>query len=181
MNFLVAIKLLKPKQPAIQLPPDTDTDHLPPVLPPKEHHSPSFDLNIARVSLIVEVISFAFVGLSNTPVAFTLFTMLGSFGVGFSPGVHSVALYLYTRRGEKDNGRLFGALSVVQGLWSVNFLVFKLLFFLHILNTWMLQPHLAPRSLAPPCSDSHSSELSGSSLLLSSFCHRRQSLFLSFC
>lgn len=113
----MAIKFLKPKKPSIQLPLDAN---LPP-LPSEEHHSPSFDLNLARVSLIIEVISYASMGLARTPVAFTLFTILGSFGVGFSPGVHSVALDLYQRRGEKDNGRLFGALSVVQALGLVDF------------------------------------------------------------
>jgi len=111
----LAIKFLKPKQPSIELPSDAE----PPSLSSKEYDSPSFDLNLSRISLLVDVISFLFMGLSFTPMAFTLFGMLGSFGVGFYPGIHSVALNLYRKRGEKDNGRLFGALSVIQALSQI--------------------------------------------------------------
>lgn len=124
-GLTVIIKLLKPKQFPIQLPPDPDYGRPPHA---KEHYSPSFDLNIARVSVIIDIISFVGMGLSQTPVVFTLFTMLGSFGVGFSPGAHSVALELYVRRGEKDNGKLFGAMSVVQALWLVKLLFVKSIF-----------------------------------------------------
>jgi MFS family permease len=67
------------------------------------------------------MISYTLVGLASTPVAFTLFTLMGSLGGGFFPATQSVALELYSRRGEKETGRLFGALSVLQALGSVHF------------------------------------------------------------
>lgn len=111
--ILVAIKLLKPRSP-VESPRDTDPSQA------HEHrHSPSFDLNLARVSLFIEVIAYTLIGLASTPFAFALFTLMGSLGGGFSPAVHSVALELYSRRGEKETGKLFGALSVLQALGSV--------------------------------------------------------------
>jgi len=43
---------------------------------------------------------------------------MGSLGGGFSPAVHSVALELYSRKGGKETGKLFGALSVLHALGS---------------------------------------------------------------
>jgi len=37
-------------------------------------------------------------------------------GMAFSPAVQSVALALYVQQGNKESGRLFGALSVLQAL-----------------------------------------------------------------
>lgn len=82
----------------------------------KEIHSPIFDLNLARASLFVEIVSYTFMGLAPTPLSFTLFGMLGSMGSGFSPAMQSVTLAMYTRRGGTESGRLFGALSVIQAL-----------------------------------------------------------------
>ncbi|KAF8969597.1 major facilitator superfamily domain-containing protein [Flammula alnicola] len=84
----------------------------------KEIHSPSFDLNLARASIFIEVIAYTCMGLSPTPMAFTMFGIMGSLGAGFSPAVQSVTLALYARRGGTETGRLFGALSVVQALAS---------------------------------------------------------------
>ena len=90
-------------------------------------HTPSFDLGLARFSLILEVICYTLIPLVMTPVTFTALAMLGSFGGGFNPAVQALALELFSRRQPKDGdggfeaGRLFGALSVIQALWCVSF------------------------------------------------------------
>ncbi len=81
-----------------------------------ERHSSRFDLGLARVSLFIDIISYALLGFTTSPLVFTLSSMLGSMGTGFSPAVQSVALELYTQRGGTESGRLFGALSVIQAL-----------------------------------------------------------------
>lgn len=86
----------------------------------KEIHSPSFDFGLARVSLIIELIISTAMALSISALSFTIFGMLGALGVAFGPATQSVTLALYSRRGGKDVGRLFGALSVVQALWYVS-------------------------------------------------------------
>lgn len=83
-----------------------------------ERHSSRFDLGLARVSLFIDIISYALLGFTTSPLVFTLSSMLGSMGTGFSPAVQSVALELYTQRGGTESGRLFGALSVIQALSS---------------------------------------------------------------
>lgn len=83
----------------------------------KEIHSPAFDLGLARASLLIEIISYSFMGLAPTPISFTVFGMLSAIGSGFSPAVQSVTLAMYSRKGGVEVGRLFGALSVVQALW----------------------------------------------------------------
>ncbi|KAJ7510054.1 major facilitator superfamily domain-containing protein [Mycena galericulata] len=83
-------------------------------------HSASFDLSLARVSLLIEVIAYTAMPFAPTGLIFTLCTMLSSFGGGFSPAVQSASLELYTRKtgesGNVESGRLFGALSVLQAL-----------------------------------------------------------------
>jgi hypothetical protein len=79
--------------------------------------SARFDLGLARISLFVDVLVYALFLLVPTAVAFTVGSMLGSLATGFSPAMQSVALGLYKRRGGTENGKLFGALSVVQALW----------------------------------------------------------------
>jgi hypothetical protein len=116
---LVAIKLLKPRSPPVESLQDADPSQAQSSPLAEHHHSPSFDLNLARVSLFIEMIAYTLIGLASTPIAFVLFTLMGSMGGGFSPAVHSVALELYSRRGEKETGKLFGALSVLQALGSV--------------------------------------------------------------
>ncbi|KAK7054689.1 hypothetical protein VNI00_003152 [Paramarasmius palmivorus] len=84
-----------------------------------EPHSSHFDLNLARVSLFIEIIAYTCMGLATHPIAFTVFGMMGSLGTGFAPAIQSVALDLYTRGGEEtETGKLFGAMSVVQALSS---------------------------------------------------------------
>jgi len=111
------IRLLKPKSPSAQSSLGADPSQ-PQPSSAKEHHSPSFDLNLARVSIFIEMTCYTLLGLAQTPIAFTVFTLIGSFGGGFSPALQSVALELYSRRGEKETGRLFGAMSVLQALGS---------------------------------------------------------------
>ncbi|KAJ7632793.1 major facilitator superfamily domain-containing protein [Roridomyces roridus] len=84
---------------------------------PKQH-SVSFDISLARVSLLIDVIGYAGLPFAPTGFIFTLFTMVCSFGTAFSPAVQSTALELYTRKigGRNESGKLFGALSVVQAL-----------------------------------------------------------------
>ena len=79
--------------------------------------SSHFDLILARVSLLVDLASFVVLVLVQTAFAFTLAAVVAAFGSGFHPAMQSVALGLYKRRGGTENGKLFGALSVVQALW----------------------------------------------------------------
>jgi len=130
----VIIKLLKPKPP-LQLPVEpsestplltsaTSTDIAPASQPStqplheRDIHSVAFDLGLARVSLIIEIISYTLMALISTQVAFTVFAMTGALGMGFSPAIQSVTLEMYARRGGTETGKLFGALSVVQALCS---------------------------------------------------------------
>ncbi|KAJ3502515.1 hypothetical protein NLJ89_g8854 [Agrocybe chaxingu] len=132
-RFEVAIKLFKPEPLVIELPaapeesspllssspsePSSSTTTPRPTIK-KEIHSPSFDLALARISLLVEIISYTLMALSPSALAFTVFGIFGSLGTGFSPAVQSVTLALYARRGGTESGRLFGAMSVVQALCS---------------------------------------------------------------
>jgi len=76
--------------------------------------SVSFDLGLAKFSLLVDIVSFLCMGLARTGREFTVFGVLGAFGLGFNPAMQSATLALYTRRGGTESGRLFGALSVIQ-------------------------------------------------------------------
>ncbi|KAJ6597071.1 major facilitator superfamily domain-containing protein [Mycena vulgaris] len=87
----------------------------------RKPHSASFDLALARGSLVLEVIAYAAMPFAPTGLSFTLFTMLASMGAGFTPAVQSAALELYGQKngsgsGSVESGKLFGALSVLQAL-----------------------------------------------------------------
>ncbi|KAJ6497032.1 major facilitator superfamily domain-containing protein [Mycena vitilis] len=84
----------------------------------REPHSASFDLSLARASLLAETIAYSAMAFASTGMAFTGFTILSSFGSGFSPAVQSAALELYTIKigANVESGKLFGALSVIQAL-----------------------------------------------------------------
>ncbi|KAJ7444922.1 major facilitator superfamily domain-containing protein [Mycena latifolia] len=83
-------------------------------------HSASFDLALARASLVLEIIAYAAMPFAPTGLSFTLLTMLASMGSGFSPAVQSSALELYGQKNggtvNVESGKLFGALSVIQAL-----------------------------------------------------------------
>ena len=87
-------------------------------------HSPLFDLNLARASLLVDIITYALMGLTQNPVLFGLFGTLGALGVGFNPAAQSVALALYAGRGGIETGRLFGATSLIQAIRCDTFCCF---------------------------------------------------------
>ncbi|KAI0723991.1 MFS general substrate transporter [Cerioporus squamosus] len=87
-----------------------------PSVGPNAPHSPKFDLVLARVSLGIEVVVYALMICSTSGLMFAAITALGALGMGFSPAVQSIALTLYNRRGGKDTGKLFGAMSVVNAL-----------------------------------------------------------------
>ncbi|KAF7294735.1 MFS domain-containing protein [Mycena indigotica] len=84
----------------------------------RSHHSPSFDLSLAKASLAVDIISYTAMPLASTGLSFTGATIISSFGSGFTPGMQSVALELYKSQngGRDESGKLFGGLSVIQAL-----------------------------------------------------------------
>lgn len=91
----------------------------PPSRPEHHHHDANFDLNVAKVSVGIEVFVYILMVFSSSGPMFAVIATLGAFGMGFGPAIQSVALTLYNRRGGKDSGRLFGAMSVVQSLRCV--------------------------------------------------------------
>jgi len=82
----------------------------------KQHHTSTFDLNIARVSIVVETTMEILMTLTSSGTVFTVWTAMGSVGAGVSPAVQSLALVLYTNSGGTESGSLFGALSVIHAL-----------------------------------------------------------------
>lgn len=142
-NMAVIIKLFKPKPMIIEIPSSSSRASHPasaeeePLLseeassvdggdppergPPirKEVHSPRFELSIARISLVIDIVAYGTVVIFASQETFVLFGLLGAFGIGFSPAMQTLALAMYARRGGTETGRLFGALSVVQALRCV--------------------------------------------------------------
>lgn len=127
--FLVAIKILKPKPLILEFPviPVETTPLLDSSFSSssamvnrktikKEIHSPLFELNLARASLIVDTVSHILMGLAQSPLPFALSGTLSAFGAGFSPAAQSVALALYAKRGGIETGKLFGAISLIQAI-----------------------------------------------------------------
>ncbi|KAK7020467.1 MFS domain-containing protein [Favolaschia claudopus] len=88
------------------------------LIPPRQPHSASFDISLARISLFIEIIAYTAMPFATTGLAFTAFTMLAAFGSGSNPAVQSVAMELYSKRmgANVEAGRLFGAVSVIQAL-----------------------------------------------------------------
>ncbi|KAJ7039945.1 major facilitator superfamily domain-containing protein [Mycena alexandri] len=84
-------------------------------------HPSSFDLSLARISLFVEIIGYTLMPFAPTGLFYTAFTILASFGAGFSPAIQSVALELYAQQndGTMESGKLFGGLSVIQALAQI--------------------------------------------------------------
>jgi hypothetical protein len=60
--------------------------------------------------------TFVAIPLAPTAGFFVFFSTLSSFGAGFPPGIQAVAIELYSKRGNTETGKLFGALSVLQAL-----------------------------------------------------------------
>ncbi|GAA5965156.1 hypothetical protein JCM21900_004621 [Sporobolomyces salmonicolor] len=79
-------------------------------------HDSHFDLHLARLSLLLDLLGFLAFSLSSHRIPLFLFaTALQSLGSGASPAIQSLALAHSTPR---DAGRLFASLSVVQSLAS---------------------------------------------------------------
>ena len=82
----------------------------------KEIHSLLFDLNLARASLVVEMISYTWMGLTQSPILFVLSIFFDTMGAGFPPAVQSVALALYAEKGGVETGKFLGALSLIEAI-----------------------------------------------------------------
>ncbi len=129
LTTLAVIAWTKNRSRRIQLPTEGEQEPLEsptrpriarsPSVGPSAPHSPKFDLMLARVSLGIEVVVYALLVFSTNGLMFAACTALGALGMGFSPAVQSIALTLYNRRGGKDTGKLFGAMSVVNALRCV--------------------------------------------------------------
>jgi hypothetical protein len=124
---------LKPKQQPIQLPVEnqepiagsSDASAQSAVAPSSAGHVPHhntslrFDLGLARVSLLIDFISYMSLAVAPTGFIYLIAGVLSSFGGGFGPAVQSIALELYARSsgtGAAAAGTLFGALSVLTAL-----------------------------------------------------------------
>ncbi|KZT09660.1 MFS general substrate transporter [Laetiporus sulphureus 93-53] len=139
----VIISFLQPKASAVRLPvepdeplvpsrPSSPSSSPPAAAPPPitqfsstraathHHHAhlPAFDLALARVSLLIEMVAYTLMASAHTGTLFTAYSALGASGAGFGPAINSVAATLYSRRGGRELGKLFGALSVVQVICS---------------------------------------------------------------
>jgi len=132
-------KLLKPKPPPIELAPsplepllelassddDDDGAQARGLRPPSPTEFPlpggplpadvaaRFDIKIARVSLLIDLLGFALLLTLSGPGGFTFATVLACFGGGFGPSAQSLSLFLTT---SQENGKLFGSLAVVSAL-----------------------------------------------------------------
>ncbi|KAJ7219467.1 major facilitator superfamily domain-containing protein [Mycena pura] len=89
-----------------------------PLLRRSSQHSASFDLWLARISLVVDAVAYTTMPLAPNGIAFTVSTVMSSFGSGFMPAVQTVAMALYSKKhgANAESGKLFGALSVLQTL-----------------------------------------------------------------
>lgn len=105
----------------------SEDEERPPEARPKKHrhphHTPTFDLIIAQLSLLLEVICYGIFPFfaSASPAVFKpiyiILSDLSACGAGFGPAIQSLANELYTRRGGTESGKLFGTLSVIQTVW----------------------------------------------------------------
>lgn len=86
----------------------------------KELHSLSSDMTLAWVSMVIEAVAYGAMGLCSSGLPFVVSSVFLWLGCAANPAVQTVALAIYTRVGGTESGRLFGALSVVQALWSVS-------------------------------------------------------------
>lgn len=118
---------VQPEEPLVSEPSTSDSTprSTEPARPGSSNRSIGFDYNLARISLLIEVISYAGAALSPNGLFYTIATVVGAFGSGFGPAAQSVALSLYNQSGGTESGKLFGALSVVQSL-SYVFLLYMI-------------------------------------------------------
>ncbi|KAG1875144.1 major facilitator superfamily domain-containing protein [Suillus tomentosus] len=122
----VIIKLLKPAPVQLPTAPDEPLQNLSSQTLPSRHsntgppsHSAKFDLNLARISIVFDILSFATMIFASDSLVFAFGSILQSLGAGYSPAVQAFALDVYSRRGGKgEAGKLFGAIGVVQALSS---------------------------------------------------------------
>lgn len=122
----VIIKLLKPAPVQLPTAPDEPLQNLSSQTLPSRHsntgppsHSAKFDLNLARISIVLDILSFATMIFASDGLVFAFGSILQSLGAGYSPAVQAFALDVYSRRGGKgEAGKLFGAIGVVQALSS---------------------------------------------------------------
>ena len=86
------------------------------------HHptTAAIDLAVARGSLVVEAVAYVFMALASTGSLFTVFAVVSTLGIAFTPAINTVASAVYTQQGGKELGKLFGALGVVQTIWCVS-------------------------------------------------------------
>ncbi|KAG1827151.1 major facilitator superfamily domain-containing protein [Suillus subaureus] len=122
----VIIKLLKPTPVQLPTAPDEPLQNLSSQTHPSRQnnakppsHSSKFDLNLARISVVLDILAFVIMIFASNGLVFASGSILQSLGAGYSPAVQAFALDVYNRRGGKgEAGRLFGAISVVQALGS---------------------------------------------------------------
>lgn len=122
----VIIKLLKPAPVQLPTAPGEPLQNLSSQTHPNRQnntrlppHSPKFDLNLARISVVLDIIAFVIMIFASNGLVFASGAILQSLGAGYSPAVQAFALDVYSRRGGKgEAGKLFGAISVVQALGS---------------------------------------------------------------
>jgi MFS family permease len=122
----VIIKLLKPAPVQLPTAPNEPLQNLSSQTHPSRQnntrlpsHSPKFDLNLARISVVLDILAFVTMIFASSSLVFASGAILQSLGAGYSPAVQALALDIYSRRGGKgEAGKLFGAISVVQALGS---------------------------------------------------------------
>ena len=129
----------------------------------------TFDLRLAKLSLVVDIITYFGMAFAQTGWQFTTCSIFGAFGMGFNPAMQSLTLALYTRRGGTESGKLFGALSVIHAFRYVGASKFprKTRLNLAIARKFWVRPYIASytRGRSQPFLVRSSSSLS---LLLSS-------------
>ncbi|KAH6895043.1 major facilitator superfamily domain-containing protein [Coprinopsis sp. MPI-PUGE-AT-0042] len=135
----VAIKLFKPEPLVIDMPstpsetepllsraeettPTTSTTPSAPAGPSSSRkvlHSPTFELIVVRVSIVVEIVAYSLMGLASTGSAYAMSSVLAALGVGFSPALQTVALAMYAGREEVKQGACLAPLvSFKPFLWA---------------------------------------------------------------
>lgn len=145
VTFLVAIKYLKGSKAAptdALSAPDESHQETPlspgsqqplmrqPSLTSTSAHSFKIDVILARCALAIEVCAYIFMATTKSGVLFVIGTIFGSASVAVPPICQATAVEIYSSRtgngaggGQGEVGRLFGAMSVVQAMTSVRFLI----------------------------------------------------------